>query len=87
VERYWSGQTGGAILEQTASALRKAHWQLQVASGIEVPPSNDFLSTITFSTPLSCWVLFRAVFAPEKHQVLTSISEWREELKTLPPWR
>ena len=42
VERYWSGQTGGAILEQTASELRRAHWRLQVASGIEVPPSNDF---------------------------------------------
>jgi len=42
LERYWSGQTGEVVLEQTASELRKAHWQLQVESGISVPPSNDF---------------------------------------------
>jgi 5-methyltetrahydropteroyltriglutamate--homocysteine methyltransferase len=42
LERYWSGQTGGTVLEQAGSELRKAHWQLQVASGIDVPPSNDF---------------------------------------------
>jgi 5-methyltetrahydropteroyltriglutamate--homocysteine methyltransferase len=42
MERYWAGQRGGISLEQTAAELRKSHWQLQVASGIDVPPSNDF---------------------------------------------
>lgn len=42
VERYWSGKIGEIVLEQTASELRKAHWQLQVECGIGVPPSNDF---------------------------------------------
>jgi 5-methyltetrahydropteroyltriglutamate--homocysteine methyltransferase len=42
VERYWAGQTVGISLEQAASELRKAHWQLQVAMGIHMPPSNDF---------------------------------------------
>jgi 5-methyltetrahydropteroyltriglutamate--homocysteine methyltransferase len=42
VERFWAGQAGGISLEQTATELRRAHWQLQVASGIDVPPSNDF---------------------------------------------
>jgi len=41
LERYWSGKSGEVVLEQTASELRKAHWQLQVECGIGMPPSND----------------------------------------------
>jgi 5-methyltetrahydropteroyltriglutamate--homocysteine methyltransferase len=41
LERYWSGKSGEVVLEQTASELRKAHWQLQVECGIGTPPSND----------------------------------------------
>jgi len=42
LERYWYGKIGEIVLQQTASELRKAHWQLQVECGIGVPPSNDF---------------------------------------------
>ena len=42
LERYWPGKTGEVTLEHTALELRKAHWQLQVETGISEPPSNDF---------------------------------------------
>jgi 5-methyltetrahydropteroyltriglutamate--homocysteine methyltransferase len=42
LERYWPGKTGEVTLEHTALELRKAHWQLQVETGIREPPSNDF---------------------------------------------
>ncbi len=28
LERYWYGKIGEIVLQQTASELRKAHWQL-----------------------------------------------------------
>lgn len=42
LEKYWSGESDEDALGQTAQALRRQHWQLQVESGIATPPSNDF---------------------------------------------
>jgi 5-methyltetrahydropteroyltriglutamate--homocysteine methyltransferase len=42
LERYWSGQSDQAELEQTAAELRQRHWQLQQAAGLTHVPSNDF---------------------------------------------
>ncbi len=42
LEKYWSGESNGDTLLQTAQVLRKEHWQLQVKAGINTPPSIDF---------------------------------------------
>ena len=42
LERHWSGQDDAASLLATAAALRARHWKLQIAAGVDVPPSNDF---------------------------------------------
>ena len=42
LERYWAGQDDAASLLATAAALRARHWKLQIAAGVDVPPSNDF---------------------------------------------
>ncbi|HBZ46882.1 MAG TPA: 5-methyltetrahydropteroyltriglutamate--homocysteine S-methyltransferase, partial [Stenotrophomonas sp.] len=42
LEAYWSGQSSAEALQDTATALRTTHWQLQRDAGVDVPPSNDF---------------------------------------------
>ena len=42
LERHWSGQDDATSLLATAAALRARHWKLQIAAGVDVPPSNDF---------------------------------------------
>jgi 5-methyltetrahydropteroyltriglutamate--homocysteine methyltransferase len=42
LEKYWAGEVEEQSLLATAQALRKGHWQLQVDTGIGVPPSNDY---------------------------------------------
>jgi 5-methyltetrahydropteroyltriglutamate--homocysteine methyltransferase len=42
LEKYWAGEINAEALNKTAQKLRKDHWRLQVAAGINVPPSNDF---------------------------------------------
>ena len=42
LERYWSGEFSEAQLQATARDLRRTHWQMQVAAGIDCIPSNDF---------------------------------------------
>jgi 5-methyltetrahydropteroyltriglutamate--homocysteine methyltransferase len=42
LEGYWAGNSSEQALFETARQLRRKHWQLQVAAGISVPPSNDF---------------------------------------------
>jgi len=42
LEKYWNGETYEVTLLGVAQGLRKDHWQLQVAAGISLPPSNDF---------------------------------------------
>ncbi len=42
LERYWGGESSAMELTEVAAGLRSANWQLQVRSGIETPPSNDF---------------------------------------------
>lgn len=42
LEGYWSGKRTEKDLLDTASALRKEHWKLQQAAGLDFIPSNDF---------------------------------------------
>jgi 5-methyltetrahydropteroyltriglutamate--homocysteine methyltransferase len=42
LEGYWSRKRTEQELLDTASALRKEHWKLQQAAGINFIPSNDF---------------------------------------------
>ncbi len=42
LESFWSGKSDEASLLQTASDLRRKHWELQLDAGISNPPSNDF---------------------------------------------
>ncbi len=42
LEGYWTGKHTEKELLETASALRREHWKLQRAAGIEFIPSNDF---------------------------------------------
>lgn len=42
LESYWSGKSAAKELETAARDLRTAHWRLQAAAGIGMPPSNDF---------------------------------------------
>ncbi|MGH9588074.1 MAG: 5-methyltetrahydropteroyltriglutamate--homocysteine S-methyltransferase [Acidobacteriaceae bacterium] len=42
LEGYWAGKHAEQDLLDTASVLRKEHWQLQRAAGIDFIPSNDF---------------------------------------------
>jgi 5-methyltetrahydropteroyltriglutamate--homocysteine methyltransferase len=42
LESFWSGKSDEASLLQTASDLRRKHWELQLDAGISSPPSNDF---------------------------------------------
>lgn len=42
LEGYWSGKRTEQDLLTTAAALRKEHWKVQQAAGIDVIPSNDF---------------------------------------------
>jgi 5-methyltetrahydropteroyltriglutamate--homocysteine methyltransferase len=42
LEEYWAGTLDPEELQATAAALRRDHWRLQHALGIEHIPSNDF---------------------------------------------
>jgi 5-methyltetrahydropteroyltriglutamate--homocysteine methyltransferase len=42
LESYWSKQTAAADLHATALELRRRHWALMKAAGIDHIPSNDF---------------------------------------------
>ena len=42
LEAYWKGNLSQVELLETAAMIRKTNWQLQVDSGIEHVPSNDF---------------------------------------------
>ncbi len=42
VESYWKGQSSESQLEDIAAELRRRHWQLQKAAGLDIIPSNDF---------------------------------------------
>lgn len=42
LEGYWAGKRTEQELLDTAAALRKEHWQLQKAAGLDFIPSNDF---------------------------------------------
>ncbi len=41
-EAFWAGKLPLEELLATGAALRKAHWQLQQAAGVDLIPSNDF---------------------------------------------
>ncbi len=41
-EAYWAGKTSKQELLESAALIRKANWQLQKESGIDLIPSNDF---------------------------------------------
>jgi len=42
LEGYWAGRRTERDLLDTAAVLRKAHWKLQQAAGLDFIPSNDF---------------------------------------------
>ena len=42
LEGYWSGKRTAAELEETASAIRRANWDAQIAAGLDLVPVNDF---------------------------------------------
>lgn len=42
VEAYWASRLSGPSLMEAARDLRRRHWQLQQAAGIDHIPSNDF---------------------------------------------
>ncbi len=42
LERYWSGKSDFAALEETAAELRRRHWLEQKTAGIETVSCNDF---------------------------------------------
>ena len=42
LERFWAGQSAIESLEKTSSELRKKHWLLQKAKGIDLISCNDF---------------------------------------------
>lgn len=42
LEGYWTGKRTEQELLDTAAALRKTHWKLQKAAGLDFIPSNDF---------------------------------------------
>lgn len=42
LEGYWIGKRTEKELLDTAAALRKQHWQIQKAAGLDFIPSNDF---------------------------------------------
>ena len=42
LEAFWKGTLTEQELLDTAASLRRQHWQLQQAAGIDVIPSNDF---------------------------------------------
>ena len=42
VEAYWKKDITLESLQETAKDIRKAHWQMQQAAGIDFIPSNDF---------------------------------------------
>jgi 5-methyltetrahydropteroyltriglutamate--homocysteine methyltransferase len=42
VESYWSSKTTAAEMQAVAARLRRKHWTLMKAAGVDVIPSNDF---------------------------------------------
>jgi 5-methyltetrahydropteroyltriglutamate--homocysteine methyltransferase len=42
LESFWRGEATASELQDTASELRKRHWQLQREAGADVVPCNDF---------------------------------------------
>jgi 5-methyltetrahydropteroyltriglutamate--homocysteine methyltransferase len=42
LESFWAGKSSEQQLLHTSRDLRVAHWRLQCAAGIAIPPSNDF---------------------------------------------
>jgi 5-methyltetrahydropteroyltriglutamate--homocysteine methyltransferase len=42
LEKFWSGKTSQAELQETAAGLRAAAWARQAALGADILPSNDF---------------------------------------------
>ncbi|HCA71049.1 MAG TPA: 5-methyltetrahydropteroyltriglutamate--homocysteine S-methyltransferase [Ruminococcaceae bacterium] len=65
VQKYWRGDIDKTALEETASALRLAHWKKQQSAGIDLIPSNDFSF---YDNMLDTAVLLNAV--PQRYQDL-----------------
>ncbi len=42
VEAYWAGDIDRAQLQAEGQRLRRAHWELQAAAGLDVIPTGDF---------------------------------------------
>jgi 5-methyltetrahydropteroyltriglutamate--homocysteine methyltransferase len=42
LESFWHGEATATELQDTASELRRRHWQLQREAGADIVPCNDF---------------------------------------------
>ena len=58
LESYWRGEISAEALSDTASTLRRRHWQLAVDAGADVVPCNDFS---LYDHVLDTAVLFDAI--------------------------
>ena len=58
LESHWQGETSAQALLDTASMLRRRHWQLAAAAGADVVPCNDFS---LYDHVLDTAVLFDAI--------------------------
>ena len=65
LEAFWRGDSSSQQLQDTASKLRRRHWQLQREAGADVVPCNDFS---LYDQVLDTAFLFDAI--PERYRAL-----------------
>ena len=70
LEEFWDRKTEFRTLEETASNLRKRHWNYQTEAGIDFIPSNDFSY---YDRMLDMCFLFSAV--PERFSQISDPTE------------
>ncbi len=80
-EAYFRREISAEELQETAKELRRAHWALQQAAGIDWIPTNDFSF---YDNMLDTAVLLNAV--PARYRALelsdlTPILQWQEAIK------
>ena len=65
LEAFWRGDSSSQQLLDTASQLRRRHWQLQHEAGADIVPCNDFS---LYDQVLDTAFLFDAI--PERYRAL-----------------
>ena len=78
LERYWRGETGAAALEQTGRELRRRHWALQRAAGLDFVTVGDFAFYDHVANHIQLLGRERRVSAsPPAARSWSAISPWR----------